>query len=101
MEGMHLVQHLMQDDPNGPNVTLDSIACRPGKGKVYLGCHSIRRPTSPALHLQLTPQALSKPKISYLDPTILDQDVLKLKVPVDYIAALQHLHTLHQLFEIF
>jgi hypothetical protein len=101
MEGVHLVQHLMQDDSYGPNVTLDGVARHPGKRKVNLGRHSIRRPASPALHLQLTAQTLRKPEIRNLDLAILDQDVLKLKVPVDDIARLQHVHALHQLFEIF
>ena len=101
MERMHLVEHLMQDDPYRPNIALDCIAGHPGKRKVYFWCHRIRCSTPPALHLQLTTQALSKPKISNLDLAILDQNVLKLQVPVNDIAGLQHIHALHQLFEIF
>lgn len=88
MERVHLIQHLMQDDPDRPNVTLDSIAGHPRKRKVYLRCHSVRRPASPALHLKLTAQTFRKPKIGNFDLAILDQDVLELKVPVDDVPGL-------------
>ena len=94
------VKHLVQKYSKGPNVTFAAVLSHCLFGEINLRSHSIRGPTFPAIDLQLIAHILSQSKVSELDDSVIDEDVLELEVAVDEVVRLKNIHPLYYLLEV-
>ncbi len=98
---MLLIEHLVEDYSEWPNIALHRVGSSILSREVYLWGHCIGSSTTPALHLQLVSDAFGQSKVCDLDGSIADENILEFEVPVDEVSALKDVHAFQHLFEVF
>ena len=86
-------EHFVEDHPQGPNISLGCVDL----SSEHLWRHVDGRPQHSRSHVPLPQQVLAKSKVSQLQDTVVEEDVVGLQVPMHDVELVENLERLHQL----
>jgi len=91
-----VINHPIIDGPKGEDITLSTILLP----KPDLGRSRTLRPYIVSHNLRLKVQGLREPKVSYLEDTVINEDIARLYIPVRNVAPVQVLEAIEQLSQV-